>query len=262
MRPKAPFARKRFGQNFLIDQNVIQQIIAVIQPKPNDFFIEIGPGRAALTTPLLEILDNLHVIEIDYDLVDYLEKKFLQKKPIIHQADALKFDFGQFPSQKVRIVGNLPYNISTPLIFHLLDYAASIQDMHFMLQKEVVDRMVAAPKSKIYGRLSVMVQYFAKPELLFEVKPTSFKPIPKVQSAIIRLTPYTTLPFPADDYKVFKKITALAFQKRRKTLANIFKEFLNSIDFMNLNIDPQWRPEDLSLEMYVKISNLISNQRC
>ena len=195
-------ARKRFGQNFLHDQHVIDKIVRAINPKHSDALVEIGPGMGAITEPLLEACGKLDVVELDRDLIPILRTKFFNYPEFrIHEGDALKFDFNTIlqPGQRLRIVGNLPYNISTPLIFHFLAHHKIVQDMHFMLQKEVVERLAAAPGCADYGRLGIMAQYYCKVEPLFIVGPGSFNPPPKVDSAIVRLRPYEELPYPAKD---------------------------------------------------------------
>ena len=202
-------ARKRFGQNFLTDQNIIDKIISAVAPVPGQNLVEIGPGQGAITGPLLERCKQLNVVELDRDLIPLLEQKFCQHPGLcIHQGDALKTDFKQFYSdgQPLRIIGNLPYNISTPLLFHLLIFNQYIDDMYFMLQKEVVDRMAATSGEKHYGRLSVMVQYFCSVQPLFPVPPRAFRPVPKVESAIVQLRPYTEPPYVANDPKLLSKL--------------------------------------------------------
>jgi 16S rRNA (adenine1518-N6/adenine1519-N6)-dimethyltransferase len=256
-------ARKRFGQNFLIDQGIIRDIVRAIHPRNSDHLVEIGPGKGAITEQLAAQCDHLSVIELDRDLVPWLKVKF-EKHPgfQLFQADALAFDFAQLITDEtpLRIVGNLPYNISTPLIFHLLSYAGKVQDMHFMLQKEVVKRMAALPGESAYGRLGIMVQYFCEVEALFEVPPTSFDPAPKVDSAIVRLTPYKTPPYPAKNIKVFEKLVNLSFQQRRKTLRNSLKNSLSAEVIDSLPVDTGARAETLSLETFVTLSNLLSEE--
>lgn len=211
-------ARKRFGQNFLHDPGVIERIIRAIHPKPDDALVEIGPGLGALTEEMLAVNSNLQVVELDRDLIPVLRTKFFNYPNFrIHEADALKFDFGELVAGKpLRIIGNLPYNISTPLIFHLLGHSGVVQDMHFMLQKEVVQRMAAVPGDNNYGRLGIMTQYFCRVQPLFEVGPGAFRPAPKVDSAIVRLVPHKTLPHPAKDYKLLQAVVRTAFSARRK----------------------------------------------
>ncbi|MGE5027382.1 MAG: 16S rRNA (adenine(1518)-N(6)/adenine(1519)-N(6))-dimethyltransferase RsmA [Betaproteobacteria bacterium] len=246
--------RKRFGQNFLTDQGVIQAIVRAIDPQPGDVMAEIGPGLGALTDPLLKILPHLHVVEIDRDIITRLENNYPKARLTIHAGDALKFDFSSL-GERIRVVGNLPYNISTPLLFHLSEYAGRIIDMHFMLQKEVVERMVAVPSTSEYGRLSVMLQYRFAMEMLFVVPPDAFHPAPKVESAIVRLIPYPTLPHPAQDEALFGAIVTAAFGQRRKTLRNTLKAYLDVEGFAALGIDPGLRAENLGVAEFVTIAN-------
>lgn len=255
-------ARKRFGQNFLVDHGIIRDIVRAVHPQKTDVVVEIGPGKGAITELLADACDNLSVIELDRDLVPWLKVKF-EKHPNfqLFQADALRFDFRQLikPGQPLRIVGNLPYNISTPLIFHLLGYANQVKDMHFMLQKEVVKRMAAEPGSGAYGRLGIMVQYFCAVENLFEVPPTSFDPPPKVDSAIVRLVPHQQLPYLANNLKTLETLVNVAFQQRRKTLRNSLKSLLSVAQLDSLPVDLNLRPENISLAEYVQISNLLGD---
>lgn len=254
-------ARKRFGQNFLTDKNVIFKIIHLIQPKIGETLLEIGPGFGALTFPLLEICKKLYAIELDRDIIPHLTKKAAELgELILYEGDALKFKFFDlFPTfQKIHCIGNLPYNISTPLIFHLLEQREWITDMHFMLQNEMVDRIIAMPGSKEYGRISVMVQYVCQAEKCLVIKPTAFNPSPKVDSAIIHLKPYTTLPFIANNEKLFAEIVRTAFNQRRKTITNSLKKYLSAKDLLQLNIDHNIRAEALSVADFVKIANFIS----
>lgn len=253
-------ARKRFGQNFLIDHGIIRDIVRSVHPRKDDVIVEIGPGKGAITQLLADACDNLNVIELDRDLVPWLKVKF-EKHPNfqLFQADALQFDFAQLirNDKPLRIVGNLPYNISTPLIFHLLSYASKVQDMHFMLQKEVVKRMAAQPGESAYGRLGIMVQYYCAVEDLFDVPPTSFDPAPKVDSAIVRLIPYKELPYVANNIKTLETLVNVAFQQRRKTLRNSLKQLLTAEQLENLPVDLSLRPEEISLPEYVAMSNLL-----
>jgi 16S rRNA (adenine1518-N6/adenine1519-N6)-dimethyltransferase len=258
----AHIPRKRFGQNFLHDHRIIYNIISSIQARPGEHWVEIGPGQGALTEPLLKEGVRLDVVELDRDLVALLKEKFKQHDRLrIHSADALKFDFASLAddSRKLRVIGNLPYNISTPLMFHLLDNAACIQDMHFMLQKEVVDRICAAPGSKKYGRLSVMMQYYCATELLFDVPPESFDPAPQVTSAIVRLIPHQQPPVEVNDVAKLNKVVTQAFSQRRKTLRNSLKTLIAEQDIEALNIDPTLRAETISLSDFAKLSNLLQN---
>ena len=240
--------RKRFGQNFLVDQQIINQIVSTISPKKNDHIIEIGPGKGALTFPLIDYLKNIHVIEIDRDLIALLQKKN-NIQITIHESDALVFNFDQF-KQKVRIVGNLPYNISSPLLFHLLNYRDNIIDMTFMLQKEVVDRIVAPPGSKVYGRISVIMQTFFDTELMFVVPKESFDPQPKIESAILYLK--TKKQPLVQNSKPLEEIVKIAFSQRRKTLKNCLKSVLNQ---SQTDIDLSQRAEMLSVENFVTLMN-------
>ena len=246
--------RKRFGQNFLTDQGVIQAIVRTIHPQPNDVMVEIGPGLGALTDPLLKILPRLHVVEIDRDIITRLQNNYPAAKLAIHAGDALKFDFSTL-GERIRVVGNLPYNISTPILFHLSETIGNIIDMHFMLQKEVVERMVAAPSTPEYGRLSVMLQYRYAMELMFIVPPDAFHPAPKVESAIVRMIPYAVLPHPAKDAALFGAIVTAAFGQRRKVLRNTLKSYLDDAGFAALGIDPGLRAENLGFEKFVAIAN-------
>ncbi|MDD5265920.1 MAG: 16S rRNA (adenine(1518)-N(6)/adenine(1519)-N(6))-dimethyltransferase RsmA [Methylococcales bacterium] len=252
--------RKRFGQNFLHDHNIIYSILSSLEAKAGEHWVEIGPGLGALTEPLLKLGVRLDVVELDRDLVALLKDKFRQQNNLqIHSADALKFDFSALAEQneKLRIIGNLPYNISTPLMFHLLDNASCIEDMHFMLQKEVVDRICATPGSKKYGRLSVMMQYYCATELLFDVPPESFDPVPKVMSAIVRLMPHRQPPVEVNDIKILNRVVIQAFSQRRKTLRNSLKKLIDEDAIIALDIDPALRAEALSLEDFAKLSNLL-----
>jgi 16S rRNA (adenine1518-N6/adenine1519-N6)-dimethyltransferase len=249
-------ARKRFGQNFLEDSGVISAIGNAISPQPNDHIVEIGPGLGALTSELIGRAKQLTLIELDRDLLPKLEQKFNHQDAwSILSADALEVDFSELAgSSQIRVVGNLPYNISTPLIFHLLEYAERIKDMHFMLQKEVVLRLTAKPGTGAWGRLSLMVQYFCETEFLLEVPPEAFNPAPKVVSAVVRLTPRTP-PYPAKDLNQLELVIKTAFAQRRKTLRNTLKSMFNTEQLIELGIDPGARAETLSLEQYVNLSN-------
>jgi 16S rRNA (adenine1518-N6/adenine1519-N6)-dimethyltransferase len=259
--PPAHKARKRFGQNFLHDANVIERIVRAITPRPGQRLVEIGPGQGAITAPLLQAGADLTAIEIDRDLAAMLRDRF-GAEPRFHlvEMDVLKFDFATLGAEPagLRVLGNLPYNISTPLIFHLLDYAPLIHDMVFMLQLEVVERMAAAPDTDDYGRLSVMVQYHCKVEKLFKVPPGAFHPQPKVDSAIVRLTPQRPLPFEASDPGLFERVVREAFSQRRKTLRNTLRKLVTPEQFAQLGIDTSRRAETLGLEDYVRIANLLA----
>lgn len=243
--------RKRFGQHFLIDTLVIHRLLHAIAPKKDDTMIEIGPGLGALTNPLLDYLPKLTVIEVDPDI-----KAAWPPCDALHWilADALTVDLNQF-TKPFRLVGNLPYNISTPLIFHFLNFIENIQDMHFMLQKEVVDRMAATPGNKDYGRLSILLQYHCQVDYLFEVAPEAFNPPPAVDSAIVRLTPHHI--YPKVPSELLSRVVAQAFGMRRKTIANNFKKWLTAEQLLSLNISPQQRPENLSIQDYIRVTQFL-----
>ena len=248
-------ARKRFGQNFLHDPAIIQRIVDSINPRKTDHVIEIGPGKGAITELLLKHLGQLNVIEIDRDLIQLLTSNFADKNLIIHEADALKFDFSQFEQTNLRIVGNLPYNISTPLLFHLLSYKDCIKDMLFMLQKEVVERICAKPGTKQYGRLSIMLQFYCDVESLFAIKPGAFTPAPKVDSAIVRLIPLSQPRYDVADHDTFAFIVRESFSQRRKTLRNNLKKYLNESDIKKTGIAPEIRAENLEISDFAKLAN-------
>ena len=249
--------RKRFGQNFLQSKLVINDILRAINPLPDDNMLEIGPGLGALTLPLLDHLKQLIAVEIDTDLQRYLmELPPAQGKLRLIPADALTVDYSQF-GEKLRVIGNLPYNISTPLLLRLLHYTAHIDDMHFMLQKEVVDRMAAHPGCKAYGRLSVMLQYYCDVEHLFNVPPEAFHPQPKVDSAIVRLTPHMTSPYPIVEFLALERLVAGAFSMRRKTLANNLKPMISATELIAMGIDPVLRPEQISVMDYVRLAKVV-----
>lgn len=261
LNPKAVghHTRKRFGQNFLHDQRVIEKIINAVSPKAGDRLIEIGPGLGALTAPLLRRAEHLTVVELDRDLAEHLPSRMGNPAHLtIVEGDALRFDFTslkQHAEQKLRIVGNLPYNISTPLLFVLLQYGGQVQDMHFMLQKEVVDRIVAQPNSHDYGRLSVMIQYYCQPTFLFEVPAGAFNPPPKVTSAVFRLVPYAQKPLQAKNEQQLAALVSHVFTQRRKTLRNSLKGQINEEGFAWAGVDPMARPENLSLAQFVALSD-------
>ncbi|MGB4812085.1 MAG: 16S rRNA (adenine(1518)-N(6)/adenine(1519)-N(6))-dimethyltransferase RsmA [Methylophilaceae bacterium] len=252
-------AKKRFGQNFLTDQSIISNLVNAIAPQADDVMVEIGPGLGALTQPLLQHVNLLHVVEVDRDIIAWMQKFYPAQKVIIHNADVLKFDFNQL-GERIRVVGNLPYNISSPILFKLLENTTQIIDMHFMLQKEVVERMVAAPSSAAYGRLSVMLQYHLQMEYLITVPPDAFEPAPKVESAFVRCVPHATLPFVANDEAQFAKVVLAAFGQRRKTLRNTLKGLLDDDGFTYLQINSQLRAENLSVENFVHIANFLSQK--
>ena len=257
-------ARKRFGQNFLHDEYVIDQIVDAIYPTDDFTMVEIGPGLGALTGPVCERITRLNVVELDRDLAARLAvHPILKDKLNIHQADAMKFDFTQLlePGKKLKIFGNLPYNISTQLMFHLFEFAAHVQDMHFMLQKEVVNRLAAGPGSKTYGRLSVMAQYYCEVVPVLEVGPEAFKPAPKVDSAVVKLLPYETPPYPAQDIACLSRVTADAFGKRRKTIRNSLSHLFSQEQLTELGLDPGARPEQLTLAQYVTLANALAARK-
>ncbi|MEO8409645.1 MAG: 16S rRNA (adenine(1518)-N(6)/adenine(1519)-N(6))-dimethyltransferase RsmA [Propionivibrio sp.] len=251
-------ARKRFGQNFLIDTQVIAAIVNAIDPARGDCVVEIGPGLGALTDPLLRRLDHLHVVEIDRDIVARLKQRYSPKALTIHEGDALDFNFSSLcadAGRRLRIVGNLPYNISTSLLFHLAGFSERVIDMHFMLQKEVVERLVAVPGTSDFGRLSVMLQYRYVIDRLLDVPPESFAPAPKVDSAVIRLIPRPPTERHAHDEAKLAGLVATAFAQRRKMLRNNLKGVVDAKGFEQLGIAPTARAEELSVADYVRIAN-------
>ncbi len=252
-------ARKRFGQNFLTDPIVIQRIVDSIAPRPDDLFIEIGPGRAALTKPLAATGVELHLVEIDRDLADTLAAQFRSHPGVqVHVGDALKMDFAGISGKRpFRLAGNLPYNISTPLLFHALKWSELIIDMHFMLQSEVVRRMAASPPGKPWGRLSIMCQYHCKVVPLFTVQAESFSPVPKVQSAIVKLIPHREAPVQIVSKDAFDRLVTQAFSMRRKTLRNSLKGLLDVPQIESAGIDPGLRAETLGLEQFAALANLM-----
>lgn len=250
-------ARKRFGQHFLHDAGVIGRIVDAINPRPGQHLVEIGPGLGAMSAPLLERCGELDVVELDRDVIPHLTERCQGLGELrIHQADALRFDFSQLltDDRPLRLTGNLPYNISSPLLFHLLKYADRIQDMHFMLQKEVVDRMAAAPGSKEYGRLTVMLAADCQVEHLFNVNRGAFSPPPKVESAIVRLTPYAQRPFEIADRQLFRRLVTQAFTRRRKTLRNALKGVAAPAAIEAAGLDLQQRPETVAPAEYAKLA--------
>jgi 16S rRNA (adenine1518-N6/adenine1519-N6)-dimethyltransferase len=254
-------ARKRFGQNFLHDEYIIDQIVSAIHPQVGQHMVEIGPGLGALTEPVCEQIDHLTVVELDRDLAARLRSHpFIAKKLNIIESDALKFDFSQLirDNQPLRVFGNLPYNISTPLMFHLFSFADKVQDMHFMLQKEVVNRLAASPGNKNYGRLSVMAQFHCKIMPVLHVPPEAFNPPPKVDSAIVRLIPHHKKPVQVDSEEDLHKICAQAFNQRRKTIRNSLKDSLSEAQIEGLGIDANLRAENLSLGQFAQLANLWS----
>ena len=253
-------ARKRFGQNFLSDPNIIRKIIDAIRPEPGERLVEIGPGLGAMTEPLMARLDHLHVVEIDRDLIARLKEKHSPEVLTIHEGDALKFDFGSLVADgaSLRVAGNLPYNISTPILFHLASFAERVKDMTFMLQKEVVMRMVAEPGTEEYGRLSVMLQYRFNMGRLFDVPPGAFRPAPKVMSSIVRMVPRPVAECTATDEDLLGRIVTAAFGQRRKTLRNTLRDYMDETDFAALGIDPGLRGEKLDVATFVRIANHVA----
>ena len=260
-------ARKRFGQNFLVDDGIIYGIVNAIDPQPDDVVVEIGPGLGALTNPLLERLPSMQVVELDRDLVERLRNRY-NDRLTVHAGDALAFDFGKLkePGRALRIVGNLPYNISSPLLFHLMDFADHVRDQHFMLQKEVVERMVAEPGSKAFGRLSIMLQVRYHMEHVLDVPPASFNPPPKVDSAVVRMIPWPraedgTLrsPYPACDPNVLGDVVTAAFSQRRKVLRNTLSFLRDQVDFEALGFDLGRRAEEVPVAEYVELARIVGN---
>jgi len=252
--------RKRFGQNFLADPSTIARIVEVIDPRPGDRIVEIGPGLAALTAPLLERLPHMDVIEIDRDLAARLTHDFPAERLSVHVGDALEFDFASL-GPGLRVVGNLPYNISSPLLFRLAGFAASVRDIHVMLQREVVERMVARPGSSEYGRLTVSLGYRFGIERLLRVPAGAFRPVPKVDSAFVRLIPHPRLPWPAHDEALLARVVMAAFVKRRKTLRNALAGLADEHQLRGAGIDPMARGETLAVEQFVAIANRIAEER-
>ena len=255
--------RKRFGQHFLHDPRVVAGILRAMDPRPGQTVVEIGPGLGALTLPLLERLGELHVVELDRDLVPELEARAAGRGRLhVHQADATRFDFAALapPGGRIRVVGNLPYNVSTPLLFHLLDQLAAIEDMHLMLQKEVVQRMAASPGGKDYGRLSVMVQWRCAVEPLFHVGPGAFRPPPKVTSTVVRLVPHARPPFEVRDPALFARVVAAAFSQRRKTLRNALASLAPPERIAAAGLDPGDRPERVPPEGFARLANLLAEE--
>jgi 16S rRNA (adenine1518-N6/adenine1519-N6)-dimethyltransferase len=249
--------RKRFGQNFLEDRGVVEQVLTAIRAQPGDRFLEVGPGLGALTLPLLQHLAHLDVVEIDRELITQLRSRHPADRLTVHAGDALEFDFAAI-GPDVRIIGNLPYNISTPLLFHITAGAEVIRDAHFMLQREVVERMDARPGTAAYGRLSVMLQYRWNIDALFDVPPTAFRPAPKVWSSVVRMIPHPVLPHVAHSKPLFAEVVMRAFGQRRKTLRNALRGMLSAADLEGLGIDPGARGETLGVGEFVRIANRIA----
>jgi 16S rRNA (adenine1518-N6/adenine1519-N6)-dimethyltransferase len=258
--------RKRFGQNFLIDSQVIADIIACINPLPEQHIVEIGPGQAALTQGLIASGARIDAIELDRDLAGILRVDFAAHKNFnLYEADILDFDLHTLlinnKTQKLRLVGNLPYNISTPLLFKLLHDLTIISDMHFMLQKEVAQRLTASPNNKSYGRMSVLAQYYCQISIVLDVPPSAFDPAPKVDSSVIRFVPYTTPPVVVHNVDLLQHVTTTAFNQRRKTIANSMHSLLTAAELQQLQINPMLRAENLSLQDYATITNYIFEKR-
>ncbi|UCC57252.1 MAG: 16S rRNA (adenine(1518)-N(6)/adenine(1519)-N(6))-dimethyltransferase RsmA [Gammaproteobacteria bacterium] len=255
--------RKRFGQHFLHDPAVIQRIVTAINPRAENILVEIGPGEGAITLPLLQATGCLHVVELDRDLIDPLQYKAREAGELtVHNADALRFDFCKLAgSGMLRVVGNLPYNISTPLLFHLLEQSRCISDMHFMLQKEVVDRLAADPGSGQYGRLSVMIQYRCEVTPLFTIGAGAFRPPPRVESAFVKLRPYRTPPVAVRDEAVLAAVVQQAFSQRRKTLRNVLRNMIDASAMQALGIDPALRAEMLGIREFAALANHVATGR-
>jgi len=260
------YAKKRFGQNFLVDENIIHRIVDSIHPEDNDLMIEIGPGLGAMTKPVIKKLAHLHVIELDRDIIPKLIINLGSQanKLSVHEIDVLKFDFLSFQQQqetnnKLRVIGNLPYNISTPVLFHLLKNRDIITDMHFMLQKEVVDRIAAAPGNGTYGRLTVMIQAYFKVTPLFTVSPFAFSPPPKVDSAILRLIPNNQFSNDIPNFSQFETLIRTAFSQRRKTLRNTLKKLCSIEQIEAADLNSSQRAEELSVADFVRLNKIISN---
>ncbi len=252
--------RKRFGQHFLMDPGVIDAIVRAIGPRQDDIVVEIGPGRGAITGPLAAKAGHLHCVELDRDLASQLRRRYADDDNVtIHEADALAFDYAVL-GDSLRIVGNLPYNISTPLLFQLLDHRDCISDMHFMLQKEVVDRMAAAPGSKTYGRLGIMLGCHLDVQALFDVEPRCFEPPPAVTSAVVRLNPLPPGRFGIDDEGILRRTVATAFSQRRKTVRNALKSLVDESELEGLGIDVTVRPEMLAIGDYVALANYLARR--
>jgi 16S rRNA (adenine1518-N6/adenine1519-N6)-dimethyltransferase len=256
--------KKRLGQHFLHDPAVIRRIVAAVAPAAGDAMVEIGGGPGALTAPLVERLERLHVVEVDRELAAALPSRVSRpERLVVHEADALAFDFGTLAAGpgSLRVVGNLPYNISTPLLFHLLSFRDVLADMHVMLQREVVDRITAAPGGKEYGRLTVMLAAAAKSEALFHIGPGAFTPPPKVWSTVVRIVPHAAPPFPIADHARFARLVAQLFSMRRKTLGRALKGHLTPADIASVGIDPMARPETLWPADFARLSALLRPRR-
>ena len=254
--------RKRFGQNFLHDQNVLAQMVQAINPTSGEHLVEIGPGEGALTIPLLTLHGKLTAIELDRDLAPALKKKCQPTGQLqLFQGDAMKFDYARLASttDKIRIIGNLPYNISTPILFHLSNHASIIEDMHVLLQKEVANRITATPGNKQYGRLSVMMQVIFNATHLFNVEPDAFRPPPKVQSTFIRLSPHQQPVVQLKHKENLSHVVSAAFSQRRKTLRNSLQTLLDTRQIKQADIDPTRRAETLTLQEFSRLANMLES---
>lgn len=263
---KKTYPNKKLGQHFLNDEVVIKKILNILNPLPNEYILEIGPGLGALTLPLLSVAEKLYVVEIDKRLIKPLSVLCTSNKIKIYNDNILNIKLSELEVQRTdckkilfRIIGNLPYNISTPLLFHLIEQSDYIMDIHCLLQQELVERLIAKPGSKKYGRLSIMVQYRCKIEKLFEVNPQSLWPIPKVQSAFIRIIPYKELPIVIHNKPYFDEIVFRSFSKRRKIISNSLEGILSNTQIEQSGINPNTRPEQLSIEDFVTLSNISHN---
>ena len=254
-------ARKRFGQHFLTSSDTIEQIVSAIAPREGETIVEIGPGQAAITTPLAALATNLHAIEFDRDLIAKLKQRFRDRDNVVfHEADVLQFDFSTL-GDELRIVGNLPYNISTPLLFHLLTFRDIVTDMHFMLQKEVVDRMSAVPGAKDFGRLTIMLGCQLEVVPLFDVTPDAFSPPPKVMSSVVRMRPLPRNHFDIQDMAKLEQIVKQAFSRRRKTLRNALQGLASETDIADAGLDPGKRPEQIPIDSWINLANLLGNRK-
>ena len=251
-------ARKRFGQHFLVDPAVIEKIVSAIAPRDGEIIVEIGPGQAAITEPLSILASELHAVEFDRDLAARLRERYSARDNVtIHEADALDFDFSSL-GEHIRVVGNLPYNISTPLLFRLLEFRERIVDAHFMLQKEVVDRLCAEPGNKAFGRLTVMLGCHMESVPLFDVPPDAFSPPPRVMSSVVRMRPVPAGRFDLRDPDALERLVKLAFSRRRKTLRNALQGMVESPTMEEIGLDPRWRPEQVPIESWIALANRCS----
>jgi 16S rRNA (adenine1518-N6/adenine1519-N6)-dimethyltransferase len=250
--------KKRFGQHFLIDQQIVHAIVSNINPKPDDVIIEIGPGNGVLTKPIAQSKPNLHIVELDRDLIPTLERKFSHYPNIsIHQGDALKFDYSSI-GKKLRIIGNLPYNISTPLMFHLIQFKNNIYDQHFMLQKEVANRLAASPGGKNYGRLSIMFGTYMDTYNLFDVPAKAFNPAPRVISSVVKIKPKPNNQIIIKNPAILSKIVTQAFSQRRKTLRNSLKGLISDKIMIEMDLSPTQRAEEVPILTWSKLANTIN----